>query len=281
MIVKPLPPLDERQAKAKSARDLAGKGAWSITQVEGMLADCDEQPLWRDRADRACQFCDNVDNEQLTPLQKFEAMRNGVPARAVNLVGRVINGVLGQEARSRRDPVLEADDDELSDVCDALNVKLKEAHRETMADMAVSNAYASQVKAGIGWVEVRRNADPFQYQYAVEDIPRNEMWWDWRAKRIDLSDARWVCRAQWKDVDEVVAAFPQHREAIERAERAERERMRKAKLRASSCRVAGGPSVRGSMREFISAACRCCGGVIAPCRPFELTQARRALMSVK
>lgn len=217
MIVKPLPPLDERQAKAKTLRDFAGAGAWSITQLESMLTDMDEQPTWRDRADRACSFCDNVDNEQLTPLQKFEAMRNGVPARAINLVGRVINGVLGQEARSRRDPVLEADDDELSDVCDALNVKLKEAHRETMADMAVSNAYASQVKAGIGWVEVRRNADPFLYTYAVHDIPRNEVWWDWRAKRIDLSDARWVCRAEWKDIDEVVAAFPQHRDAIERA----------------------------------------------------------------
>lgn len=218
MIVKPLPPVDPRAVAApKRSRDLAGAGAWSIDQLEGMLSDMDEQPAWRDRADRACAFCDNVDNEQLSREQKLEALRNGIPARAINLVGRVVNGVLGQEAKSRRDPTLEADDEDYSDVCDALNVKLKEAHRETMADLAISNAYASQVKAGVGWVEVRRNADPFDYSYAIEDVPRDEIWWDWRSRKSDLKNARWICRAQWKDIDEVIAVYPQHRAAIERA----------------------------------------------------------------
>jgi hypothetical protein len=216
MIIRPLAPVDSRDADRKVAHDHA-KGGWSIIGLERMLADCDEQPFWRARADLACSYVDNVDNEQLTPAQKHAAQQHGIPARAINLIGRVINGVLGQEAKSRRDPALDADDEDFNDVSDVLNVKLKEAQRETMADMNVSAAYRSQVCAGVGWTEVRRNTDPFKYPYAVEFVPRDQMWWDWRARAFDLADARWVCRSQWKDLDEVIAAFPQHREVIKQA----------------------------------------------------------------
>lgn len=217
MLIKPLPPLDERDRQVALAHDKAGSGAWPIASVERMLSDQDDQPPWRERADKACAYVDNVDNEQLTPQQKQDAQQAGIPARAVNLIGRVVNGILGQEAKTRRDPVLDPDDDDFADVADVLNVRLKEAQRETDANMAISNAYSSQVRAGIGWTEVRRRADPFQYEYAVEDVPRDQMWWDWRARRVDLSDARWVCRSQWKDLDEVVAAYPKWRSTLEQA----------------------------------------------------------------
>jgi hypothetical protein len=217
MLLKPLPPLDQRDAQRRQSNDAAGAGAWPLAALERLLQDCDQQPLWRDRADKAYAYVENVDNEQLTPLQKLESMRNGIEPRATNLIGRVINGVLGQEAKSRRDPVLEADDDDSADTADVLNVKLKEAQRETMADMAVSNAYKDQLIPGVGWTEVRRNQDPRLYRYSVTDVPINEMWWDWRGKRMDTSDWRWICRTQWKDVDEVVAAFPGKRTVIEQA----------------------------------------------------------------
>ena len=213
MIVKPLPPIDPRDAQRTPTRDLA-KDGWPLAALERMLADCEEQPQWRDRAAKAFAYVDNVDNEQMSPQQKFDAFRNGIEPRATNLIGRVVNGVLGQEAKSRRDPKLEADDDDFADVADVLNVKLKEAQRETLADMAISNAYKGQVVAGIGWVEVRRSADPFQYQYAVEDVPREQMWWDWRSRYFDLRNARWVCRAEWKDLDEVVASFPDKKDVL-------------------------------------------------------------------
>lgn len=217
MLIKPIPPLDERESHSKTVRDKAGAGAWPIESVERMLADQDEQPPWRERADKACAYVDNVDNEQLTPQQKQDAMAAGIPARAINLVGRVVNGILGQEAKTRRDPILEPDDDDFADVADVLNVRLKEGQRETDANRAVSDAYSSQVRAGLGWTEVRRNADPLRYDYAVDSVPRDQMWWDWRARKIDLSDARWVCRSQWKDLDEVVAAYPKWRKTLEQA----------------------------------------------------------------
>lgn len=204
------PPVHREDAQRKLAHDRA-RGGYSLSALERLLYDCDQQPMWRDRSDIACAY---YDGDQLTNQQMHETRRKGIEPRAMNLVGRVINGVLGQEAKSRRDPTLDPDDDEFADVADVLNVRLKEAQRETNSDMAISGSYASQVKAGLGWSHVYRQADPFQYQYVVEDVPRHEMWWDWRAKKVDLSDARWVCRMQWKDLDEVIAFFPEHEETL-------------------------------------------------------------------
>lgn len=188
MILKPREPIDPNDRRATSGRD-AAKGGYSIRALERMLDDCDEQPRWRERADRACAYYDNIDNDQLTPQQKLDALANGIDARSTNLIGRVVNGVLGQEAKSRRDPMAEPDDDDYADVADVLNVKLKEAKRETLADMECSAAYAHQVKAGAGFTEIRRNSDPLKYGYHVEHVPRDQIWWDWRSRKIDWSDA--------------------------------------------------------------------------------------------
>lgn len=206
-----LPPIYESD-KAKPAHDLvSGKDGYSLYALERLLRDIEDQPRWRDMADLCCAY---YDGSQMSAQQEFEYRRNKLEPRVTNLVGRVINGVLGQEAKTRRDPRLEPDDDAFADVADVLNIKLKEAQRETGSDGAVSNGYAGQVKAGIGWVEVSRNADPFQYQYRVQDIHRDSIWWDWRAKRIDLSDARWLCRREWQDLDEVIAEMPQYEDVL-------------------------------------------------------------------
>lgn len=216
MILKPREPIDPNDRRVTSDRDKA-KAGYSIRALEQLLHDCDEQPRWRERADKACAYYDNIDNDQLTPQQKLDALADGIDARSINLIGRVINGVLGQEAKSRRDPMAEPDDDDYADVADVLNVKLKEAKRETLADMECSAAYAHQVKAGAGFTEIRRNSDPLKYGYHVEHVPRDQIWWDWRSRKIDWSDARWVLRRQWKDLDEVIGAMPQHRKALEHA----------------------------------------------------------------
>lgn len=208
---QPLAPINESDRGAPPAHDYAD-GGYSLRALERLLSDSEDQPRWRDTADLCCIYYDVGGVYTPEQLKKFQDAR--LDARTINLVGRVINGVLGQEAKSRRDPKLEADDADGADVCDVLNVKLKEAQRESLADMAISNGYASQVKAGIGWVEVSRCSDPQLYPYRVQEVHRNEIWWDWRAKTIDLRDARWICRRQWKDVDEVIATFPEHRQAI-------------------------------------------------------------------
>lgn len=204
MILRPVQTV-QNEGAVDTYRDRT-KGGYSLRQLEQLLADCEEQPLWRDTADLCCAY---VDGKQLSAEQIQWALKNKLVPRQTNLIGRTIRSVLGTEAKNRRDAHLEPDDDQWADVCDVMSVKLKQAQRESLADMAISNAYGSQVTAGIGWVEVSRVSDPLEFPYRVQDVHRSEIWWDWRAKHITLRDARWLCRKRWIDLDEAKATMPE------------------------------------------------------------------------
>lgn len=206
--MKPLkPPFDG----PSSVQDHAENG-FSLFALEQLVRDCDGQPDWRARADLAHAY---YDFKQISPDKQALIKREmGIDPRQTNLIHGVINGVLGQEARARTDVSLSADGDELADVCDVLSKAMKEAQRETNADMSVSNGYGGQVKGGLGWVEVSRASDPLDYPYRVEDRHRNELYYDWRATDLGLKTARWMARVRWEDLDEAEALMPEHREVL-------------------------------------------------------------------
>jgi hypothetical protein len=207
MMVKPLAPYDDRPAD--ESRDFAAAGAFSLYALERMLRDCAEQPDWRLRA-RLCAAY--YDGKQLSELQRWNIREEDLEERAINLIRPIINSVLGQEAKSRTDVKLEADDDSYADVAEVMSMKLKEAERETRAHMAISNGYSSGVKKGLGWVHVCRNSDPLAYPYRFEDVPLDEIWWDWRGQRGCVLDdrCRWLVRMRMEDLDELEASFPTH-----------------------------------------------------------------------
>jgi hypothetical protein len=212
--LRPLKPLDDRAGDA--SRDHAGAQGYSLHALERLLQDCTEQPDWRLRAKLCAAY---YDGKQLTELQRWALLEEDLEERVNNLIRPIINSVLGQEAKSRTDVRIESDDDAYSDVAEVLNGRLKEAERETLAHNAVSNAYASMVKKGLGWLHVCRNSDPLAYPYRFEDVPIEEIWWDWRGQvgtRLD-DRCKWLARMRMIDLDEVVAAMPQHRKVLEQA----------------------------------------------------------------
>lgn len=186
----------------------------TVLQYRQIVDDIRKQPTWRTEADRAAGF---YDGNQLTRDEVEEYARRGIAPVVINQVKPLINSVLGLEAKTRADWRVAADSDEEQDMAEALSAKLFEAERETQADHACSEAFASQIKAGIGWVGILRGADPFGYPYRVEAIDRNEIYWDWAARKADLSDARYVLRERWYPVDTVAAYFPEHAELIRTA----------------------------------------------------------------
>lgn len=197
----------------ESHRDHVTRGGYSLGALEALLRDADNQPGWRDRADKAHAYYDM--GKQRTPTERARLYQKmGFDPRETNLIHGVINSVLGTEARQRSDTQVSADDDEFADVSDVLSLRMEEATRESNADMAVSDGYAGQVKGGIGWVEVSRATDPLEYPYRVTEVHRRQIWYDWRSEKRDLSDARWLVRKKWEDVDEAVALFPQHKDLL-------------------------------------------------------------------
>ncbi|WP_025915807.1 hypothetical protein [Herminiimonas sp. CN] len=178
-------------------------------RVEQFLFECRHQPAWRREADRAADY---YDGNQLTAETVERLKDRGQPPLITNLIKPTIDTVLGMEEKTRSDWRVRPEDDDIAndDTAEALSLKLKHAETESRADRACSDAYASQLKAGLGFVEVSRETDPLKYPYRVKAIHRREIFWDWRAELYDLSDARYQIRRRWLDLDSAIAMMPQY-----------------------------------------------------------------------
>lgn len=181
-----------------------------------LMADINGQPDWRSMANRACAY---YDGDQLDPQVVSVLQERGQPITVHNLIAPTIDGVLGMEAKSRTDLMVIADDanDEMELMADAVNAEYQDACRLGGVDRARADAYGDQIKSGLGWVEVLRNEDPFGPKYKAQKVHRDEMFWDWHSTQPDLSDARWLMRRRWVDVDECISRFPSKAKIIEQS----------------------------------------------------------------
>ena len=188
----------------------------SRAQFEKWHEEIKKQPAWRTHADRESDY---YDGNQLDSDALRKAKSIGMAPAIEPLIGPVIDSVLGMEAQRRTDwrVIPDSEDGTGDDVATALNHKLNTAERHARADKACSEAFAGQAKVGIGWVEVSRDPNPFHYPYRCTNVPRNEVYWDWRAKELDLSDARYLIRRKWTDREQAALLFPDQAPLIRQA----------------------------------------------------------------
>jgi hypothetical protein len=187
----------------------------SVERLESWLNELRNQPRWRLSADRESDYYDGnqLDQETLALLEE-----RGQAPIIDNLIQPTINAVLGMQAKSRTDTRVAPEAGETNtDVAEALSLKMKQEGDKVRSDRAKSEAYAEQIKVGLGWVEVARNTDPFKPKFRYQAVHRREIWWDWRARELDLSDARYVVRRKWMDEDILLTTFPQQKEFIKAA----------------------------------------------------------------
>ncbi|MEO6147530.1 MAG: portal protein [Sulfuriferula sp.] len=206
--------LNESSANESQKNADANDPGMQLFQLEKVLFEIRQQPGWRLSADIEADY---YDSNQLDSQTLYDMEERGQAPIIENLIKPAIDVVLGMEVKSRTDwKVRPGGDGKVnSDLADALSLKLHNAELESRADRSISDAYAHQMKVGMGWVEVARESDPMKGPYRVQNIHRREIWWDWRAKKSDLSDARYLLRRQWLDEDIAIAAFPKAKKIIQ------------------------------------------------------------------
>lgn len=192
------------------------RGQFTQEQLLNIMGDIDGQPDWRTDANRCCAY---YDGDQIPPQVAAVLEERGQPVECQNLIAPAIDSVLGTEAKTRSDLRVEAnyENDDMEKLAEALNAEFYTVCQEMRIERVRSDAYAGQIKAGLSWVEVRRNPDVTGPRYIAEQINRNEVDWDWLSKKPDLRDARWVRRRRWIDLDEAVMLFPQRAETLKNA----------------------------------------------------------------
>ena len=192
--------------------DHAQKGGMQLHELEQLCSDMENEPQWRESANKCADY---YDHKQASAERIERSRTTGEPLTIINLIQRTINGALGQEAKTRLNWKIDADSDAFADVSAVLNERISEVQREAQSDMAMSEAYSSMLRTGIGWVEVSRDPDPMAYFARVTALHRNDVWWDWRSRLSDKSDAKWMIRQRWVDLDEAKVALPQFAELLE------------------------------------------------------------------
>ncbi|HWL29587.1 MAG TPA: hypothetical protein VNQ97_11840 [Burkholderiaceae bacterium] len=128
-----------------------------------------------------------------------------------NVIATSVNWVLGSEKRGRTDfKVLprRKEDGKPAERKTALMKYLSDVNRTPFHR---SRAFEDEVKVGIGWLE-----DGVQDDVDGEPVySRYESWrnilWDSAATEMDLSDARYIFRAKWVDLDIAQAMFPERK----------------------------------------------------------------------
>ena len=196
------------RAVVRNPGDAEAVKAGGLTLIElcRFLDDMQTEPAWRKLADRCCDYYDNkqLDSEILQLMEQ-----RGVPPLICNMIYPTINAVLGMQAKNKRDWLVTIGDDGADEMLvKAINKKLNVAERESKSDAQRSEAFAAQVKAGLGWVEVGRESNPMRdSMYRVNYVHRREIWWDWRNR--DPENWRYLVRKKWYDEDQLVETWPQ------------------------------------------------------------------------
>jgi len=189
------------------------KGRLDTARLLELMSDIQGQPDWRTFANLCCAY---YDCDQLPPNVVKVLKDRGQPNTIHNLIAPTIDGVLGMEAKTRTDLMVVADDieEEYELLAEAVNSEFADMARLGGCDRACGEAYASQIKTGIGWVEVRRNPDPFGPRFRFGFVHRDEVFWDWHHRELDLSDSRWLMRRRWLDLDEACTLFSNKAEVL-------------------------------------------------------------------
>ena len=190
------------------------KGKLSQSDLEEFLSEMRHEPEWRDLADKAQRYYDGEQRDSRTLITLKE---RGLPVLVRNEIAPAIDILLGMEAKNktRTKIVSDSKEGEAEEVARGLTSEVIKLERQTRSGRACSDAYGSQVKSGLGWVEVANEDNKFLGDMRVQEVHRKEIYWDWRSKRPDLMDARYLIRRQFIDKDITIGMFPKNKELIE------------------------------------------------------------------
>ena len=160
---------------------------------------------------------DFVDGDQWSE-QDAKALRDrGQAPLKFNKTATFTRWITGTERRTRiESKVLPREDDDVQ----AALIKTKLLKFTADINKSArhrSKAFQDAIQVGVGWLEDGARSDPEDEPLFSRSESWRNMWWDALSREDDLSDARYLFREKWVDLDVAVSMFPDRRRALELA----------------------------------------------------------------
>lgn len=134
-----------------------------------------------------------------------------------NQVKPTINWLLGTERRTRIDGKVLPREESDEDGAEVKTKLLKYLSDTNRTPFARSQQWKSSIVAGVGWMEDAINKDPSQELLATRYVDWKQIYYDSNSKELDISDARYVFRWSFLDLDVAQALCPNFTNVLQAA----------------------------------------------------------------
>lgn len=160
---------------------------------------------------------DYYDSLQWTEEDAMTLIERGQAPVVYNEVKATIDWMIGTERRTRIDYKVLPRREEAGDDAEIKTKLLKYLSDTNKEPMARSKAFAMACKAGVGWLEVGVRGDSTDEPLYYRAQSWRYMLYDSNSVELDLSDARYVFRWKYLDLDVAKAYFPERADLIQRS----------------------------------------------------------------
>lgn len=202
---KPLHRLDQPDARKVHARLMD----WLYTALDAHFDNRAEQQLDYD-------FYDHIQWSEEDKL--VLAARHQAPL-TYNKIKIALDWVIGTERRTRIDGAVHPRTEEDGPLAQVKGELLKYLSDTNRVPWERSAAFKDDAICGVGWTEETIRADKREEPVMVKHVPWRQMRWDPFSRSNDLSDARFVLREKYLDLEYAEAMFPERIEMVQRAAR--------------------------------------------------------------
>lgn len=160
---------------------------------------------------------DFYDHIQFTDEELEILAERGQAPLVFNLLHTTVNWVLGSQRRSTQDYRVLARLKDGQQGAERKTQLLKHVSDVNHFEHETAQAFASAVKAGLGWIEGGQGGADDVGRVIMRAESWRSMLWDSTAVRYDLEDARYQMRVKWIDVDDALAMFHNRAGVVERS----------------------------------------------------------------
>lgn len=158
---------------------------------------------------------DYYDGDQWTLDEIAELEERGQAPLVYNVLAQHINWLLGTERRTKVEWAVHPRSDDDVDLATIKTKVLKYISDVSRAPFLRSRAFADAIKVGVGWLEDGARNAPGEEPLFSRCESWRRVWWDPLSRENDLSDARYLFRERWVDLDVAVAMFPDRKAELE------------------------------------------------------------------
>ena len=170
--------------------------------------------LQRDNRFRQMRDHDFYDGDQWEADDIEALSERGQAPLVFNAIKSTIDWLIGTERKTRVDYRVLPREKSDSDGAETKTNLLKFVSDVNRFPYSRSRAFADAIKCGVGWIEVAIRSDPTEEPLYVGYEDWRNVWHDPFSVEPDLSDARFVCREKFVDLDVAMAMFPDRQDII-------------------------------------------------------------------